>query len=83
MFCLDTYALAEIGEGNPKFLQFLDKDFVITDLTMAEYYSILYKDSKEDKAVYWHGRLSAFCRQTHKNIIITTIKKKICQSSTV
>ena len=77
MFCLDTYALAEIGEGNPKFLEFLNKDFVITDLTMAEYYSILYKDHKEDKAVNWHGRLSAFCKPVSREIIIKALKYRI------
>ena len=46
MFCLDTYALAEIGDGNPKFMEFLNKEFIITDLTLAEYYSVLYKDMK-------------------------------------
>ncbi len=77
MFCLDTYALAEIGEGNPKFLDFLNKEFVITDFTMAEYYSVLYKDNKEDKAIYWHSRLSAFCEPVSRDILIKALKYRI------
>jgi len=77
MFCLDTYALAEIGDGNLKFIQFLDKDFVITDLTLAEYYSVLYRDGKEDKAIYWHIKLSPFCKPVSREILIKALKYRI------
>ena len=77
MFCLDTYALAEIGDGNPKFIEFLSKEVTITDLTLAEYYSVLYRDSKEDKAIYWHSRLASFCRQVSRDILIKALKYRI------
>ena len=77
MFCLDTYALAEIGNGNPKFSEFLNKEFIITDLTMAEYYSVLYRDGKEDKAIYWHNRLSSFCKSVSREILIKALKYRI------
>lgn len=77
MFCLDTYALAEIGDGNPKFAEFLNKDIIITDLTLAEYYSVLYRDGKEDKAIYWHSRLASFCKQVSRDILIKALKYRI------
>ena len=77
MFCLDTYALAEIGNGNPKFTDFLNKEFTITDLTLAEYYAILYREGKEDKAIYWHTRLSAFCKPVSREILIKALKYRI------
>ncbi len=77
MFCLDTYALAEIGNGNPKFIEFLNKQFVIADLTMAEYYSVLYRDNKEDKAIYWHSKLESFCKQVSRQILIKALKYRI------
>ncbi len=77
MFCLDTYALAEIGNGNPKFSEFLNKEFIITDLTMAEYYSILYRDGKEDKAIYWCNKLAHFCKPVSREILIKALKYRI------
>ncbi len=77
MFYLDTYALAEIGDGNPKFMELLNKEFVITDLTLAEYYSVLYRDGKEDKAIYWHSRLASFCKPVSRNILINALKYRI------
>jgi len=77
MFCLDTYALAEIGNGNPKFTEFLNKEFTITDLTLAEYYTILYREGKEDKAIYWHTRLSSFCKPVSREILIKALKYRI------
>ena|SRR3989338_7166045 len=77
MFCLDTYALAEIGNGNPKFTEFLNKEFTITDLTLAEYYAILYREGKEEKAVYWHSRLASFCKPVNREILIKALKYRI------
>ena len=77
MFCLDTYALAEIGDGNPKFIEFLSNEIIITDLTLAEYYSVLYRDGKEDKAIYWHNRLGHFCKAVNRDILIKALKYRI------
>ena len=77
MLCLDTYALAEIGDGNPKFVEFLNNDIVITDFALAEYYSVLYRDGKEEKAIYWHKKLAAFCQPISREILITALKYRI------
>ena len=77
MLCLDTYALVEIGKGNPKFSVLLGKDFVITDLTMAEFYSLFYKENDERKAKYWYNKLSGYCRSVNIEILIKALKYRV------
>ncbi len=77
MFCLDTYALVEIRRGNPKFLELSSRDFVITDLTMAEFYSILYRQNEENAAIEWNHKLHAYCRTVSKEILIKALKYRI------
>ena len=38
---LDTFALVEIEEGNPKYLQYAEFDFVITALNLMEFHYYL------------------------------------------
>ena len=77
MLCLDSYALMEIGRDNPKFMNLLNEDFVITDLTMAEFYSILYRNGNEDVAKYWNIRLGGYCKIVSREILITALKYRI------
>lgn len=57
MKCLDTYALVEIVRENPNFAQYLNQDFVITDLTLAEFYGVLLRDDSEELAELWFRKL--------------------------
>ena len=77
MLCLDTYALVEIRRGNPKFLELMSKEFVITDLSMAEFYSILYRQNEESAAIEWNHKLHAYCRAVSKEILIKSLKYRI------
>lgn len=77
MICLDTYVLVEINNGNPKFVDLLDKDTVITDLTMAEFYADLYRNYNEKTADYWHKKLSIFCKPVSRDILIKAVKFRI------
>lgn len=77
MLCLDTYALVEINNGNPKFSGLLDKDAVITDLTMAEFYANIYRRYDEKTADYWHRKLGPFCKIVSRGILIKAIKFRI------
>jgi len=77
MLCLDTYALIEINNGNPKFASLLNEDVVITDLTMAEFYANMYRRYNEKTADYWHKRLSAFCKPVSRGILIKAIRFRI------
>lgn len=53
MFCLDTYALMEILQRNPAFDEFLESEWVITDATLAEFYTVLRRTLGEKTASYW------------------------------
>ena len=41
---LDTYVLWEIAIGNPKFIHYLEEDFVVNDLILAEFYGIFLRE---------------------------------------
>ena len=77
MLCLDTYALVEIGLNNPKYSNILNERFVIPDLTMAEFYSLLYKQGHENEAEYWYKRLAAYCHPVSKETLIKSLKYRI------
>ena len=74
VYCLDTYALVEIGRNNPDFTGLLNQDFVITDLTIAEFYLFLYKEGNEDLARYWLKKLESFYRNVSRNVLIKSLK---------
>ena len=74
MRCLDTYALAEISKGNPKFSKYMDEDFVIADITLAEFYGIILREYDERTADYWLKKLSPYSKQVSKEILIEAIK---------
>ena len=58
--CLDTYALVEIAKENSKFIDYLKLDFVITDLTLSEFYFVLLREAGEEKAEYWFKKLQPY-----------------------
>jgi len=72
--CLDTYALVEIKLGNPKFTNYLKEDFVITDITLAEFYSVLLREENEEKADFWLKKLEAYSISVDKTVLIKAIK---------
>jgi len=74
MKVLDTYALIEIRNENPKFAHLLNKPFIITDPTIAELYIVLMKSDGEEEARYWYKRFSFFCKPISKDIMIKGLK---------
>ena len=58
--CLDTYALMEIAQQNPEFEVYLDVDFVITDITLAEFYGVILRVYDEKTAEYWFRKLEGY-----------------------
>jgi hypothetical protein len=74
MYYLDTYALAEIAQANPKFSRFLDGDFVISDLTLAEFYGIILREYGELTANYWYKKVSPYSKPVDKLILVKAIK---------
>lgn len=77
MRCLDTYALVEIHNGNPLFSSLLNVDAVITDLTLAEFYGLIYRKHDKRTADYWYHKLQFFCKSVSLSILIKAIQFKV------
>lgn len=77
MKCLDTYALVEIGDGNPAFVGLLNEKVVVTDITMAEFYADLYKKFGLSTANYWHRKLAPLCRPVSRDILIKAVTYRV------
>ncbi|MEI6731552.1 MAG: PIN domain-containing protein [archaeon] len=71
---LDTYALVEIKKGNPKFAGYLNSNFVINDLTLAEFCAVLLREEGEEVAREWHDKLSSISMFVDKDILFEAIK---------
>src|SRR3989338_2931862 len=54
---LDTYILCEIAQGNMKYKHYYDEMFIINDLTLAEFYGVLARDSSLVIAEQWLAKL--------------------------
>jgi len=80
MKCLDTYALVEINNGNPRFTCLLNEELVITDITMAEFYALMYREYDLKTADYWHKKLSFFCRPVPREVLLKASKFKVDNS---
>jgi predicted nucleic acid-binding protein len=72
--CLDTYILIEIYLGNENFLDYLKKEFVITDLTLAEFIGVLLRDYGEEDANFWFKKLESYSVSANKEILIEAVK---------
>ena len=72
--CLDTYALVEIAKENSKFAEYLNSEFVLTDLTLTEFYSVLLREEGEKVADYWFKKLERYASAVSKDILIEAIK---------
>lgn len=74
--CLDTYALMEIYNGNPKFSSYLNTNSIITGETLAEFYGVLLKEHNEDEAEFWYKKLKFLVKNVSFEILIKSIKFK-------
>src|SRR3989338_9609443 len=72
--CLDTYALMEIYLGNEKFSEYLNAEFVINDLTLAEFYGVLLREYGEGEAELWLKKLERYSVQVNRKILIEAVK---------
>lgn len=73
MYCLDTYALIEIAEGNPKFSFLIKEDIIIPSTTLAEFYWILLRN-KNEEAEYYIEKLRNFSVDVQKKILLKAQK---------
>lgn len=74
MKCLDTYALIEIHDENPNFLHYLGQEFVIPNITMAEFYSVILRNYNEKTANYLLKKFDPFIVPVSFDIIIKAVK---------
>ena len=74
--CLDTYALIEISKGNPKFSEYLNSQFILCELTLTEFYGVLFREEGEKVADYWLKKLENYTKSTSLEILIESIKFK-------
>ena len=72
--CLDTYALVEIAEANPKFSKYLNVEFIITNLTLVEFYAVLLRQKGEDTADYWYKKLEPYSAYLDLKLLIDAVK---------
>jgi|SRR3989344_5131798 len=73
-FCLDTYALVEIKLGNPKFNNFLNSKFVVNDITLAEFYSVLLREENEATSDYWFKKFENYSIPVSREILKKAVK---------
>lgn len=74
MYCLDTYALIEIRKGNPRFAWLINKKFAISEITLSEFYGILYREKGLDEAQTWLKKLEQFSIMASLPILIESVK---------
>ncbi|MEK6859386.1 MAG: PIN domain-containing protein [Nanoarchaeota archaeon] len=72
--CLDTYALMEIMNENSKFAHYLNSNFVIADITLAEFYGVILREHGEEKADFWLKKLENYAEQVSLSILIEVVK---------
>jgi hypothetical protein len=70
----NTYALVEIAAGNPGFQKFLEKEFVITELTFVEFNAVLLREQGEEVANYWKEKLEPYSAVVELNILIEAVQ---------
>jgi len=75
--CLDTYALMELHDRNPSFIQLLDEEWVVTDLTLTEFYNVLQRKHGEKTADYWCAKFSHDTAQVPLPLLLKAMKFKI------
>src|SRR3989338_8428667 len=57
-YFLDTYALIEIAEGNPKYKEYLESDAITLKDNLAELFYFLLKKHDEKTASFFHEKFS-------------------------
>ena len=74
--CLDTYVLIEIYKGNPGFFIYFKKGFIITDITLAEFYAVLLREENEETANYWIKKFEIYSIPVNREILLEAVKYK-------
>jgi predicted nucleic acid-binding protein len=73
IICFDTYALVEIEKSSLAYKKFLDKNFVIPEPILAEFFYVLLKERDEKTANYWVNKLRPFSKTINLDIWIKSM----------
>lgn len=57
---LETYILCEVLKGNKKYLPYLNGNFAVNDLILAEFYWTILREFNEATANYWFAKLKNY-----------------------
>ncbi len=76
MKCLDTYILWEFVTGNKKYLQYFEKDFMIPEMILAEFYGVLLREFNEATAEYWLGKFRPYASPCGLGTLVHGIRFK-------
>src|SRR3989338_1901532 len=74
--CLDTYVLWEYVTGNEKYKNYFEKDFIIPELTLAEFYGVLLREFNEKTALYWVEQFQSYSESCSLHIFLSAIQFK-------
>ncbi|MBI1970470.1 PIN domain-containing protein [Candidatus Woesearchaeota archaeon] len=74
--CLDTYALVEIAKGQPVFIKYTEEEFVISEITLSEFYLVILREYNQQTADYWYRKLEARAIPVSLPILIEAMKFK-------
>ena len=70
----DTYALVEIINGNPNYLNYTNFKMITTKLNLLELYSNLLRNSNAEKAEYYYNLYSINCVNINDDIIKEAVR---------
>lgn len=73
-FYLDTSALVEVAKGNDLLRGYIAQDFVINDITLAEFYSVMLREYDEPTANYWFRMVSSKSLSVTKELLVEAVK---------
>jgi len=71
---LDTYVLVEITRGNPKFAAYLTENFILSDLTLAEFYSVVLREQGEEAAEGWAHKLATYSEPVDLETLLAAVR---------
>lgn len=73
---LDTTALVQIHDGDVRILPFLAEETVTSDLTLAEFYTVIYRKLGERTADHWCGKFKSMAKPTVLSSLLNAAKMK-------
>ena len=74
MKCFDTYVLVEIHDENPKFINYLNEEFVIPDIIMAEFYGVILRGYNEKTAEYLYKKFKPYVANVSVDLLVKAVR---------